>query len=79
MNNVMNNHLNFCKKYPQTVEGYEEGTNLLQYQIDNKITPIVDYFKVGILVEMFKNNPNVFSEYKDLKDDWNRLQKNRKL
>ena len=71
----MNNHLKFCKKYPQTIEGYEDGINLLQYQIDNNIIPVVDYFKVFDLVNMYNLNPNVFSEYKDLKDDWNKLVK----
>ena len=71
----MNNHLKFCKKYPQTVVGYEEGMNLLQYQIDNNITPVVDYFKVFDLINMYNLNPNIFTEYKDLKDDWNKLVK----
>ena len=71
----MNNHLEFCKKYPQTIEGYEDGINLLQYQIDNNIIPVVEYFTVGILVELYNHNPDIFSEYKDLKDDWNKLVK----
>jgi len=69
----MNSHLDFCKKYPQTIEGYEDGTNLLQYQIDNNITPVVDYFKVGELVQMYNNHLEVFIEYRTLKEDWNNL------
>jgi len=69
----MNNHLDFCKKYPQTIEGYEDGMNLLQHQIDNNITPVVDYFKVGELVQMYNNHPEVFIEYRTLKEDWNNL------
>jgi len=71
--NKLDNHLEFCKKYPQTIEGYEDGINLLQYQIDNNIIPVVDYFTVGILVELYNHNPDVFSEYEYLKDDWNEL------
>lgn len=71
MSNV-DNHIDFCKKYPQTIEGYEEGINL-QYQIDNNITPVIDRFMVHRLVKMYNDHPNNFSEYKDLKDDWNIL------
>lgn len=71
MNNI-DNLLKFCKKYPITIEG---GINLLQYQIDNNITPVVDYVMVGKLVEMYNRNPDVFYGYKDLKDDWNKLDK----
>jgi len=38
-----------------------------------KDIPQVDYFKVGDLVKMYNENPNVFSEYKNLKEDWNDL------
>jgi hypothetical protein len=69
----MNNHLDFCKKYPQTIVGYEDGMNLLQYQIDNDITPIVDYFKVGELVQMYNKHSEVFIDYRTLKEDWNDL------
>ena len=72
MNNV-DNHIDFCRKYPQTVEGYEEGINSLEYQIDNNITPVVDYFMVGRLVKIYNDHPNNFPEYRDLKDDWNNL------
>ena len=78
MSNV-DNHIDFCKKYPQTIEGYEEGINLLQYQIDNNITPVIDYFMVSRLIKMHNDNPNNFSEYKDLEDDWHILIKNRSL
>lgn len=75
----MNNeqHLDFCKKYPETVFVYENGN--LQYMIDNNITPVVDFLKVGELVHLYNKNPEVFTEYRTLREDWNDLisQKNK--
>lgn len=66
-------HLDFCKKYPETIVGYEHGINVSYYLIGGKNTPQVDSFKVNDLVNMYNENPDVFSEYKNLKQDWNDL------
>lgn len=66
-------HLDFCKKYPETIVGYEHGINVSYYLMEGKNTPQVDSFKVNDLVNMYNENPDVFSEYKNLKQDWNDL------
>jgi hypothetical protein len=73
MEDKLKKHLDFCKKYPQTIVGYEQGINVSYYLMEGKDTPQVDYFKVGDLVKMYNENPNVFSEYRNLKEDWNNL------
>jgi hypothetical protein len=71
MKDKLKKHLDFCKKYPETIVGYEQDINVSYYL--EKDTPQVDYFKVGDLVKMYNENPNVFFEYKNLKEDWNDL------
>jgi len=73
MEDKLKKHLDFCKKYSQTIVGYEQGINVSYYLMEGKDTPQVDYFKVGDLVKMYNENPNVFSEYRNLKEDWNNL------
>ena len=73
MKDKLKKHLYFCKKYPETIVGYEQGINNMKHLMEGKDIPQVDYFKVGDLVKMYNENPNVFSEYKNLKEDWNNL------
>lgn len=64
-------HLDFCKKYPETIVGYQHGVNVSYYL--EKGTPQIDYFKVFELSNMSIKNPNFFSKYKTIKKDWNDL------
>jgi hypothetical protein len=73
MEDKLKKYLDFCKKYPDTIVGYEHGINVSHYLMEGKKTPQVDYFKVCNLIKMYNENPNVFSEYKNLKEDWNDL------
>ena len=71
MEDKLKKHLDFCKKYPETIVGYEQGINVSYYL--EKFTPQLDYFKVCDLIKIYNKNPNVFSKYKNLKEDWNDL------
>lgn len=73
MEDKLKKHLDFCKKYPETVVGYEQGVDVSYYIMEGKDTPQVDYFKVGDLVKKYNENSNGFSNYKNLKQDWNNL------
>lgn len=65
-NNKLKKHLNFCVKYPETVIGADDSALIVQYMIDNNITPLVDYFKVGRMAEFHKMDSNVFVKFKEL-------------
>ena len=54
MEDKLKKHLDFCKKYPETIVGYEQGINVSYYLMEGKDTPQVDYFKVGDLVKMYR-------------------------
>jgi hypothetical protein len=69
--NKLKKHLNFCVKYPETVIGADDSTLMVQYMIDNNITPVVDYFKVGRMAEFYKLDSNVFVKFKDIIKEWN--------
>jgi hypothetical protein len=66
-------HLNFCMKYPETVIGADESKLMVQYMIDNNITPVVDYFLVGRMANYYKLDSNVFAKFKDIIKDWNNM------
>lgn len=70
-NYKLKKHLNFCVKYPETVIGADDSVLMVQYMIDNDITPVVDYFKVGRMDEFNKMDSNVFVKFKDIVKDWN--------
>ena len=73
MEDKLKKHLDFCKKYPETVIGADDSTLMVQYMIDNDIIPTIDCFKVGRMFKFYKMDSNVFSKYKNLKEDWNDL------
>jgi len=67
-------HLDFCKKYPETIVGYDIFfDNIFMYYNENKKIPVVDIFEVQKLIKIYNENPIFFTEYKDLKDEWNEL------
>ena len=70
-NDKLKKHLNFCMKYPETVMMAESSEKMVQYMIDNDITLVVDYIKVGRMAELYKVNSNVFVKFKDIVKDWN--------
>jgi hypothetical protein len=43
MKDKLKKHLDFCKKYPETIVGYEQGINVSYYLMEGKDTPQVDY------------------------------------
>ena len=60
-------------KYPETVIGADESKLMVQYMIDNNITPVVDYFLVGRMANYYKLDSNVFAKFKDIIKDWNNM------
>lgn len=72
-NDKLKKHLNFCVKYPETVIGADDSVLMVQYMIDNNITPIVDCFRVGRMDGYYKLDSNVFVKFKDIIKDWNNM------
>jgi hypothetical protein len=70
-NDKLKKHLKFCLKYPETVIGADDSSLMVQYMIDNNITPVVDCFKVGRMFKFYKMDSNVFIKFKDIIKDWN--------
>ena len=70
-NDKLKKHLDFCIKYPETVIGADESEKMVQYMIDNNITPVVDCFLVGRMAKYYKLDSNVFVKFKDIISDWN--------
>ncbi len=64
-------HLNFCLKYPETIIGADESKLMVQYMIDNNITPVVDCFLVSRMDNYYKLDSNVFVRFKDIVKDFN--------
>ena len=58
-------------KYPETVIGADESKLMVQYMIDNNITPVVDCFLVGRMANYYKLDSNVFIKFKHIIKDWN--------
>ena len=70
-NDKLKKHLNFCIKYPETVIGADDSTLMVQYMIDNNITPVVDCVQANRMYNLYKMDSNVFVKYKDMVKDWN--------
>jgi len=70
-------HLDFCVKYPETVQ-YSGDSSLYVLRINDSHEPLViDYFKVISLIKLYDENSsnNAFSKFKKIRDDWNELLK----
>jgi len=71
-NDKLKKHLKFCLKYPETVIGADDSSLMVQYMIDNNITPVVDWGKVGEYSRRYREvDSNVFIRFKDIIKDWN--------
>lgn len=70
MDSVLKEHCKFCLKYPYVVDNVSDISEI-QYMIDNGEIPIISLVKLGDLTQMSKYLP----EYKNIKTDFNNLQK----